>query len=500
MSKVYDPEQEPKASTQSAHQHKADRASPGRREEGPCFKDQARSFAAQVPGAVAKKNNGRNTVAERDPEESKEEVDHERVAASSRLETGPSFKDQSRSFAAQVPGAVRHGNDSKPGAVAATPSAASAAAASRNPAAAASDNLNMTIRERREQQKRNHVASARASNQKTVSSVKDRVQSQPSPGASSVAKALPTYKDQVRTISTESIESSYRSDQGDEENGQLPGAEPMAPAHRKQFNDDDDDDADDWSGIEDTEHLDLTKGTGNGTFLVEAQVVDETREGSIRGSIYMAEAVEDGVLMNRRRLFIVAVVMLGIVAAIVGGVCGSGNCSSSDESATTVTVTTTQPQCNATAPRVDFDTTSERYLALRELFSSVFGPESFEDESEDNARFWALNWLANVDEMELAVDSNQVDRLAQRYVMVLLYYSTAGWCWSKQGNWLSAQSECRWDTTSCESGSTTIREMFIGSNNLNGNLPSEIGFLTNLTLLDFGTSLRQKTMQKRNYP
>jgi len=504
-----DPEQEQrKASTQSGHR-KADCASPGRREEGPCFKDQARSFAAQVPGAVPNKNNGRTTVAERDPEESKEELDHERVAASSRLEEGPSFKDQVRSFAAQVPGAVRHGNNRG--------NASPSRSQLPSPATEGPDFKD---------QVRDQATSARsttpgASSQITVPSVKDRMQSQPSPGASSVAKALPTYKDQVReqpadnsqysiggistipglsssldqvpeahrpsTNSVESIKpSAYQSEQGDEENGQLPGAEQMVPADRVQFDDDDD-----WSGIKDTAHLDLTKDTGKGTFLVEAQVVDE-RE------VYLAESVEDGVFLNRRRLCIVVVVMLGIVAAIVGGVCGSGNCSSSDDGAKPVTIT--QPQCTATAPKVDFDTTSERYLALRGLFSFVFGPESFEDESEDNPRFWALHWLANVDEMELAIDSSQVDRLAQRYVMVLLYYSTAGWCWSNQINWLSAQSECRWDTTSCVDESTTIREIRMISNNLNGPLPSELGVLTNLTLLDFGTSLRQKTMEKRNYP
>ncbi|KAL7465333.1 hypothetical protein ACHAXS_005660 [Conticribra weissflogii] len=76
-------------------------------------------------------------------------------------------------------------------------------------------------------------------------------------------------------------------------------------------------------------------------------------------------------------------------------------------------------------------------------------------------------------------------RVAQRYVLATLYYSTKGDSWSNSTGWLSGH-ECFWSGIACETktdGFPSITYLDLSSNGLDGKLISELGYLTSLTQL-----------------
>jgi hypothetical protein len=65
--------------------------------------------------------------------------------------------------------------------------------------------------------------------------------------------------------------------------------------------------------------------------------------------------------------------------------------------------------------------------------------------------------------------------IIQRYGLALLYFSTIGTLWNDQHDWLSDASHCQWASSQigCSSGGTVI-QISLGSNNLQGYLPSNL--------------------------
>jgi Leucine-rich repeat (LRR) protein len=93
----------------------------------------------------------------------------------------------------------------------------------------------------------------------------------------------------------------------------------------------------------------------------------------------------------------------------------------------------------------------------------------------------------------LSSPSRSTQDLLQRYVLALLYYVTNGpnWFWSQP--YLSSKDVCLWNNRTenygvyCQSDNESIDELKLSSNGLSGQLPRELGLLTNLTIvhLDF---------------
>jgi len=158
----------------------------------------------------------------------------------------------------------------------------------------------------------------------------------------------------------------------------------------------------------------------------------------------------------------------------------------------------------AEAPEVDLtppeEVDSERMAALKRViqFYDITPAEVFADSS--TPQYAALDWLANKDTGSSYSMADDV-RILQRYVLATLFYSTRGDNWENKYNFLSEEHECKWFETEkdwlldmsptthgikCgdggwfdfeESDDEHIMEIRLESNNLDGQLPSEINAL-----------------------
>ena len=70
--------------------------------------------------------------------------------------------------------------------------------------------------------------------------------------------------------------------------------------------------------------------------------------------------------------------------------------------------------------------------------------------------------------------------------LVALYDSTDGDNWSIKTDWLATNTPCSWDRVTCEDGNVT--RIHLWSNQLNGQIPSEIGQFNALTYLHLGAN------------
>ncbi len=72
--------------------------------------------------------------------------------------------------------------------------------------------------------------------------------------------------------------------------------------------------------------------------------------------------------------------------------------------------------------------------------------------------------------------------LAECVALVALYHDTNGPGWDRRSGWLITLSPCSWDGVAC-SGGHVIR-LWLGNNHLSGELPGQLGNLSNLEWLD----------------
>merc|ERR1711933_672691 len=92
----------------------------------------------------------------------------------------------------------------------------------------------------------------------------------------------------------------------------------------------------------------------------------------------------------------------------------------------------------------------------------------------------AYEWTAN-DTYCQELDDCTMQRIQQRYALVVLYYAMDGMNWNYNTGWLSEPDECNWGEdfawgwygVACNSNSQMI-ELRLFGNNLRGTIPSEI--------------------------
>jgi len=100
----------------------------------------------------------------------------------------------------------------------------------------------------------------------------------------------------------------------------------------------------------------------------------------------------------------------------------------------------------------------------------------------------AMNWVFGTNNTHYDA-IKQHDRIAQRYVLATLFYSTHGENWTQNANMLSFDDECKWYERSLicsEDGSVVAIKL--ESNNLQGSLSTELGYLKSLQELALGNN------------
>ena len=113
-----------------------------------------------------------------------------------------------------------------------------------------------------------------------------------------------------------------------------------------------------------------------------------------------------------------------------------------------------------------------RLDALRVLLAPFSGNEALNDPA--SPRHAAAEWLANKDPMQLDLGETPLPELLQRYVVVLLYFSTNGVAWKNRLDFLWASSVCEWNNVAdgpqgsydgviCDEEDTVV-QIFLGKN------------------------------------
>jgi hypothetical protein len=175
---------------------------------------------------------------------------------------------------------------------------------------------------------------------------------------------------------------------------------------------------------------------------------------------------------QRRRRFIVAVVVLVavlIAVTAVAGICGTGRCSSP----------TTDPARAATDP-------ARAGIILSYINSITLSGRTLTYPNGSTAEERAVQWLID-DDLDTAVNDKQ--SLRQRYVLGTLWYlepaPTTGFGSANDyhaTSWTTHRDECDWLNVECD-GNRRVTGLHLWSKYVRGQLPYDLGLLTDLTAL-----------------
>ncbi len=97
-------------------------------------------------------------------------------------------------------------------------------------------------------------------------------------------------------------------------------------------------------------------------------------------------------------------------------------------------------------PTTGTNTDEERAAAIKTKLETISFPIAGED------RVKALDWITNIDGLELSADS---PHLVHRYILAVFYYALDGDNWDIEENeisWLSGLSHCYWVGIACAIG------------------------------------------------
>mmetsp|Transcript_6735 Transcript_6735/g.15325 ORF Transcript_6735/g.15325 Transcript_6735/m.15325 type:complete len:868 (-) Transcript_6735:193-2796(-) len=134
-----------------------------------------------------------------------------------------------------------------------------------------------------------------------------------------------------------------------------------------------------------------------------------------------------------------------------------------------------------TTPIDGFDDSSLHTMTLADLqyIVNTITPDASILNNPHTPQSKALEWSKN----DMKIYNVEVaSRVAQRYALATLYYSTNGTGWQTNTNWGNGH-ECEWYGVGCEVGennAVSVTYIDINSNHLDGSIPPEIGYITSL--------------------
>jgi len=241
-------------------------------------------------------------------------------------------------------------------------------------------------------------------------------------------------------------------------------------------------------------------GDGHGRRLIEAHLVQSTVE--------TAEPVTGAVILQRRSILL-ALGLLAVAAATVGGVCGAtGKCSASSSrpvtdvqgpdtettpapstsSSTEPTVLPSVAPSNAPSSTPSIGSIKVETLSFIEGIRFSFKDISYPPPSDGSAspEELAVDWLLDDEEGGgllldlLPSNSNETTRLVQRYALAAFYFSTGGSSsWVDRNGWLVAEDECTWSGIVCSVDSSVVT-VNLNGNNLAGSIPLDFALIDSL--------------------
>jgi hypothetical protein len=120
---------------------------------------------------------------------------------------------------------------------------------------------------------------------------------------------------------------------------------------------------------------------------------------------------------------------------------------------------------------------NEPPIATKEEFMASLPPYSLQlaETNSSSPQAKAIAWTMNHPQYPLY-------RLKQRYALAVLYYSTNGESWVRDGGWLLNDNECRWG--SCGK-SFRVSVLSLDHDGFDGYLPTELELLTDLKYMAF---------------
>jgi len=133
------------------------------------------------------------------------------------------------------------------------------------------------------------------------------------------------------------------------------------------------------------------------------------------------------------------------------------------------------------------ESSTTHYLNLEDIMPGIQQMTSSQDlQDASSSQSKALVWLKTKD---VKIASTSLETYLQRYILATLYYATGSNIPIPHSNWLSTEDECNWGGIECDphnpmSETGQIRSVQLNGLNLEGSIPSEVGFLTSLTTLD----------------
>jgi hypothetical protein len=150
-----------------------------------------------------------------------------------------------------------------------------------------------------------------------------------------------------------------------------------------------------------------------------------------------------------------------------------------------------------TSPSNQESQNETRFDSLRSFLSGTVTVNGALFDDPETPQYKALDWLANKDLAEVSMVKQGDDRVIQRYVLAVLYFSTGGPDWEYSLNFLHPEHECDWkgtDELGNEKGvlecvglwGAGVSNLQLYWNNLTGTIPDEIGVLGSLRTLALG--------------
>lgn len=186
-------------------------------------------------------------------------------------------------------------------------------------------------------------------------------------------------------------------------------------------------------------------------------------------------------------LFISLLAAAAITGLLVGILCGSG------------ALTCRRSTSDVNIEEEDAGEVDERATMISSYINSMsFVPEN--DVSSDLNRSAlkeaAVDWMIRNDPLQLNLTESPQDffHLRQRYALaVLWFHTTIESTWFNQSGWLSDSHECNWYGIECieiDHGNdigiqNTVIGLNMSENNMNGIIPADLAFLSNLRLWKF---------------